>query len=177
MASRDSLPLGNQSSGPLISRTEAMKNLKIFLTIFLALVCSSKEVKSIQAYGEANAQQTTMLYIYGGEDGDEYLGKLNASEYDSESIWNEYGKYGSKYNSQSIWNKYGTYGSEYSQYSPFNAYASHPPVLRDRNGRFYGYFTSNKYKSKRANYDLVDIICEHYESIREDVGDWYDKIF
>ena len=66
---------------------------------------------------------------------------------------------------------------EYSQYSPFNTYASHPPVLRDKNGKFYGYFTCNKYKSKRANYELIDIICDNHEEIREDVGDWYDKIF
>ena len=55
--------------------------------------------------------------------------------------------------------------------------ASHPPVLRDKNDKFYGYFTCNKYKSKRANYELIDIICENYKEIREDVGDWYDKIF
>ncbi len=101
------------------------------------------------------------LYIYGGEDHDVFLGKLNASKYDSKSIWNEYG----------------TYGSEYSSYSPFNSYASYPPVIVDEEGNFYGYFIVNKYKSKRANFDLVNIICEYYESIREDVDEWYDKIF
>ena len=101
------------------------------------------------------------LYIYGGEDHDVFLGKLNASKYDSKSIWNEYG----------------TYGSAYSSYSPFNSYASYPPVIVDEEGNFYGYFTVNKYKSKRANFDLVNIICEYYESIREDVDEWYDKIF
>lgn len=117
------------------------------------------------------------LYIYGGEDHDVFLGKLNASKYDSKSIWNEYGTYGSEYNANSIWNEYGTYGSEYSSYSPFNSYASYPPVIVDEEGNFYGYFTVNKYKSKRANFDLVNIICEYYESIREDVDEWYDKIF
>lgn len=117
------------------------------------------------------------LYIYGGEDHDVYLGKLNASKYDSESIWNEYGTYGSEYNTNSIWNEYGTYGSEYSSYSPFNSYASYPPVIVDAEGNFYGYFTANKYKSKRANFELVKIICEYYELIREDVGKWYDKLF
>ena len=106
------------------------------------------------------------LYIYGGEDHDVFLGKLNASKYDSKSIWNEYGTYGSEYNTNSIWNEYGTYGSEYSSYSPFNSYASYPPVIVDEEGNFYGYFTVNKYKSKRANFDLVNIICEYYESIR-----------
>lgn len=117
------------------------------------------------------------LYIYGGEDHDVFLGKLNASKYDSKSIWNEYGTYGSEYNTNSIWNEYGTYGSAYSSYSPFNSYASYPPVIVDEEGNFYGYFTVNKYKSKRANFDLVNIICEYYELIREDVDEWYDKIF
>ena len=101
------------------------------------------------------------LYIYGGEDHDVFLGKLNASKYDSKSIWNEYGTYGSEYNANSIWNEYGTYGSAYSSYSPFNSYASYPPVIVDEEGNFYGYFTVNKYKSKRANFDLVNIICDN----------------
>lgn len=107
------------------------------------------------------SKPTTVLYIYAGANEKDYLGKLNASRYDSESIWNSYGTYGNKYNS----------------YSPFNEYASNPPVLRDKNGKFYGYFTANKYKANRANYELIDIICEHYEEIREDVSGWYDKLF
>lgn len=122
------------------------------------------------AYGQT-------LLIYGGEDHDVYLGKLNASEYDSESIWNEYGSYGSKYNSNSIWNEYGRYGSSYSSYSPFNEYATYPPIIVDSQGNFYGYFTLNKYKPQRANLDLVNIICAYFEEIREDVDEWYDKIF
>lgn len=125
----------------------------------------------------SNIAYSQTLLIFGGEDHDVYLGKLNASEYDSESIWNEYGKYGNEYNSNCIWNEYGKYGNEYSNYSPFNEYASYPPVLVDAQGNFYGYFTVNKYKSKRANFELVNIICEYYEDIREDVGEWYDKIF
>lgn len=122
------------------------------------------------AYGQT-------LLIYGGEDHDVYLGKLNASEYDSESIWNEYGRFGSKYNSNSIWNEYGRYGSSYSSYSPFNEYATYPPIIVDSQGNFYGYFTLNKYKSQRANLDLVNIICAYFKEIREDVDEWYDKIF
>ena len=78
---------------------------------------------------------------------------------------------------ENIWNEYGKYGSEHSNYSPFNEYASNPPVIVDKQGNFYGYFTVNKFKSKRANFDLVNIIYEYYEEIREDVGEWYDKIF
>ena len=96
--------------------------------------------------------------IFGGDDYDVYLGKLNASKYDSESIWNEYGSYGNSYSSTSIWNEYSSYGSDYSSYSPFNEYATYPPVIVDAQGNFYGYFTVNEYKSKRAEFNLVLII-------------------
>ena len=122
----------------------------------------------------SNAQ---VLLIYGGADHDVFLGKLNASSYDSESIWNEFGKYGSKYNTNSIWNEYGTYGGEYGNYSPFNEYATTPPILIDAQGNFYGYFTVNKYKSDRASFDLVNIIYNYYDLIRENISEWYSKIF
>ena len=139
--------------------------MKKFFVLVLLFLCSF-----------AHAQAQT-LKIYGGADHDVYLGKLNASKFDSESIWNSFGTYGNHYNSNSIWNSYGTYGSEYSSYSPFNEYASNPPVLVDDDGNFYGYFTINAYKSKRANFDLVNIIYEYYDLIRDDVSKWYDKLF
>lgn len=117
------------------------------------------------------------LHIYGGADHDVYLGCLNCSKYDQNSIWNTYGTYGSKYNSNSIWNAYGTYGSKYNTYCPWNAYSNDPPVVVDKDGGFYGYFTTNKYKSKRAEFDLVEVLYEYHEFIREDVSKWYDKIF
>ncbi len=96
--------------------------------------------------------QAQHLHIYGGDNHDVYLGCLTSSPYDSKSIWNEYGTYGNEYNSKSIWNEYGTYGNEYSSYSPWNEYASNPPVIVDKEGKFYGYFTVNKYKSQRADF-------------------------
>ncbi|MDE6872248.1 MAG: hypothetical protein K2J62_09065 [Bacteroidales bacterium] len=149
---------------------------KILITTILSLGCSKMTI-SEENYSYNLPLGSTTLLIYGGKDNDEYLGKLNASKYDSESIWNQYGKYGSRYNSKSIWNQYGTYGSKYNTCSPFNDYASYPPILVDKNGKFYGYFTSNKYKSQRAKLKLVDIICENHEAISEDVSGWYDKIF
>lgn len=152
---------------------------RYLIAFFLAIVtcsCSKGDFGSGDDFGYIS-KPTTTLYIYGGRNEEDYLGKLNASKFDSESIWNEFGKYGNKYNSKCIWNSYGTYGNPYNSYSPFNDNASNPPVLRDASGKFYGYFTSNKYKANRANYELIDVICENYEKIREDVSDWYDKIF
>ena len=117
------------------------------------------------------------MLIYGGENHDVYLGKLNANEFDSESIWNEFGKYGNPFSSYSIWNEFSNYGNEFSRYSPFNSFASNPPVLVDNNGNFYGYFTINKFHAKRADFKLVNIIYENFEKIRDDVDNWYDKIF
>ena len=117
------------------------------------------------------------LHIYGGQDHDIYLGCLNCNSYDNNSIWNVYGTYGSPYNSNSIWNEYGTYGSSYSQYSPFNKYADYPPVIVDKDGAFYGYFTINRSHDKRANFQLVNTIYEYHDLIRKNIGDWYKKIF
>lgn len=121
--------------------------------------------------------QAQTLLIYGGSDHDVFLGKLNADCYDSESIWNEYGTYGSKYSSKSIWNEYGTYGSEYSSYSPWNEYASTPPVVVDSRGNFYGYLTANEFISQRHSSRLVDFICRHYKQIRDDLSSWYNELF
>lgn len=70
-----------------------------------------------------------------------YLGKVE-NRYSADSIFNEYGTYGSRYSAESIWNTYGTYGSEYSTQSPFNRYTSTPPVLV-KGGRVIGYLTVN----------------------------------
>lgn len=51
-----------------------------------------------------------------------YLGNLNSNRYDSNSVSNPYGQYGSRYSSDSINNPYGRYGSRYSSDSPNNPY-------------------------------------------------------
>lgn len=117
------------------------------------------------------------LQLYGGKNHDIYLGCLNCSNYDQNSIWNEYGKYGNVYNSDCIWNEFGTYGNEYNAYSPWNSYSDNPPVVVNSEGNFYGYFTINENKSKRAEFDLALIIYKYHEFITDDVGKWYEKIF
>lgn len=117
------------------------------------------------------------LHLYGGSNNEVYLGCLNCNSYDSDSIWNEYGTYGSSYSSNSIWNEYGTYGSEYNSYSPWNQYSSTPPVVVDKQGNFYGYFTLNEYKAKRAEFSLALTVYKYHDVIRENVGEWYNKIF
>lgn len=58
-----------------------------------------------------------------------YLGNLSANRYDSNSVNNPYGRYGSEYSAESINNPYGQYGSRYSNDSPNNPYATNPPAI------------------------------------------------
>ncbi len=116
-----------------------------------------------------------VLSIYGGKNHDVFLGYLNASKYDTKSIWNTNCSYGSKYSNKCIWNKNCLYGSKYSQYSPWNPNASNPPILKDKNGVSHGYFTTNRYKAKRSGDYIASKICDNYESILNNVGDWYDQ--
>tara|TARA_B110000967_G_C18385639_1_gene317417 strand:- start:124 stop:498 length:375 start_codon:yes stop_codon:yes gene_type:complete len=108
-----------------------MKNIIITLLICISATASASEVCSIIAGASIIAN-----------DG-KYLGKV-ANEYDSDSILNEYGTYGSQYSVDSIWNEYGPYGGEYSVNSPFNEYTSTPPVLV-KDGRSIAHLTVNKY--------------------------------
>jgi len=139
-----------------------MKPLLAFFLLFVIVSSSNAQVS---------------LHLYGGKDHDVYLGCINCGKYDANSIWNSYGTYGSKFSSNSIWNVYGSFGGKYSSTSPFNSYASEPPVLVDKEGNFYGYFTSNAYHDKRAESKLSLIIYKYWEEIKDDVATSYDNIF
>jgi len=75
-----------------------------------------------------------------------FLGKLTSDEYETESILNKYGNYGSEYSTTSIFNSYGSYGSPYSSYSPYNEFTSVPPKIFLK-GTFWGHLTKNQYLS------------------------------
>jgi len=126
----------------------------ILIGIILLQICCGPGFYQGFAQGMTSASAgnnaNKKLMLFGGENNNVYLGCLNCSEYSVESLFNDYGSYGSEYSSTSIWNQYGTYGSRYSQYSPWNTYALNPPVVVDENGNFYGYFTVNKYHAQRT---------------------------
>jgi hypothetical protein len=117
-----------------------MKKICMFLIIFLTLSASL-------------FSETYKLYGYDGSRYSIYLGKFGysinkftneVSDYDSESVFNEYGQYGSEYR-DTIWNQYRDYGSKYRDTSCMNSYAQHPPAIVDRQGKTAGYLTANKY--------------------------------
>lgn len=83
--------------------------------------------------------------IFGGEGHKTYLGCLSCSQYATDSVFNEYGSYGSRYSATSLLNAYSEFGSKYSTYSACNPYAADPPVIVDGAGNFYGRLTVNQY--------------------------------
>lgn len=88
----------------------------------------------------------------------QFLGMLSSNKYQSDSIMNEYGSYGSKYSFTSIFNQYGQYGSRYASYSPFNPYTSTPPQIFLR-GEWAGVLTTNNFLQNGLNpHQLIDWI-------------------
>ncbi len=117
----------------------------------------------------------TELLLFVGKSHDVFIGCLNCSKYDSGAVCNKYGDQGSKYNDKSIWNRYGSYGSKYSDTSPWNKYASAPPVIVDREGNFYGYFTANKYQGKRTEIKALLQLTDSVDWVNEDLERARDK--
>lgn len=88
-------------------------------------------------------------YIYSDDGKNKYLGKITSNQFDSESIWNEFGRYGNDLDIDTIWCEVGTYGNSISRYSSSSTLATHPPKIYDKNGNFVAYLTENiaKYPS------------------------------
>lgn len=114
--------------------------------------------------GEAPSRQQKLM-LFGGEGHKVYLGCLSCSEYSTDSVFNQYGTFGSPYSSTSIWNHYSEYGSAYSSRGACNPYANDPPVIVDLDGNFYGRLTLNEYHAQigagRNFHDwLYSVVCE-----------------
>jgi hypothetical protein len=95
------------------------------------------------------------LMLFGGSDHKTYLGCVTCSEYETDSIFNSYGQYGSKYSATSITNHYDEFGSPYSPTSACNKYATDPPVVVDGQGNYYGRLTLNAYSQPVQNPRLI----------------------
>lgn len=70
------------------------------------------------------------------------LGSLKPDRYDSDSVFNTYGPYGSKYSGTSIFNPYSPYGDRYSNLSARNPRATNPPRALVE-GEFRAFVTIN----------------------------------
>jgi hypothetical protein len=125
----------------------------LILAVATALgACTSAQV---QAFGDALGRLNSSgggsvgmsdqpLLVFGGQNHKTFLGCF-CSEYDADSLLNQYSSYGSEYSRTSIFNRYSEFGSPYSTYSACNEYASDPPVVVTKDGEFVGRLTTNRY--------------------------------
>lgn len=112
----------------------------------------------------------TGLYVWGGSNYSQYLGFFTCvfcRESATDSINNEFGKYGNPFSSTSIRNQFSTYGSEFSASSPCNEYASNPPRVYDASRKtYYGELTLNSFRRDAIRVDtilrwLAGDVCRH----------------
>ncbi len=139
-----------------------------FPNSYFITVPTNIEQTSSNSYSNSNTTNVSSsysfpLYLY-SNDGKVYLGKLVTNKYDTDSIWNTYGNYGSKYSSSSIWNTYSDYGSTYSNTSAFNKYATSPPKIVDNKGNFVGYLTTNEYLTNGYPIEVIrQFLIDNYQ--------------
>jgi len=84
------------------------------------------------------------------EDCPEYLGRLSANPYASDSTANPYSDAGTAYSSKSVNNPYGPYGSPYSPVSARNPYATDAPDIVAQDGTYLGKLSDNPYDPDSA---------------------------
>ena len=104
------------------------------------------------------------LFLYGGTNNSVYLGCLTCNQFNSESICNAFGTYGSSFSSSSIWNQFGTYGSPFQTFSPWNSFSNSGPLIVGSNNLNYGFFTTNAFKANRTTIPALVNTLNFYSS-------------
>jgi hypothetical protein len=92
------------------------------------------------------APTTNQLLLFGGQNHDVFLGCLSCTAVDPASVFNEVGPYGSAIAPHSIRNKIGEFGNSFGPVSACSVLATHPPVIVDRDGTYYGELTVADYR-------------------------------
>jgi len=130
-------------------------------TFFIAMAMATTFPDAVKA-------QNPELLLFGGNNHEVFIGCLNCGRFGQGSVCNRFGPHGSRYSAESIWAPYGEYGSRYSSYSPWSRYATNPPVIVDREGNFYGYFTSNRHHSRRTTIGFFLTFLDNVNEVNND---------
>ena len=73
-----------------------------------------------------------------------FLGKVSSSRFDSDSICNRFGNFGSEFSVTSVRNALSQYGSRFSSQSAYNQFTSSPPAIMYL-GAEIGFLTKNEF--------------------------------
>jgi hypothetical protein len=126
----------------------------LFITWLLATFCVAPN---------ATPQAPKALSLFGGPEHEDFLGCLNCVDSSPASVCNDLGKYGSSLNRNSIWNSLGKYGSSLSEYSPWNSLSHKAPIIVDRDGKSYGYFSVNALHHDRTRIKWLIAVLDFYD--------------
>jgi hypothetical protein len=140
-----------------LSKGFAKNPLILFLVL---LLCCGGSFKSVAQDLSGLASLLRGASILAQDSENTFLGKVD-NEFSSESIFNEFGTYGSKFSSSSIWNEFSSFGSEFSSYSAFSEFSSTPPMLV-KNGRVIGYLTQNKFLRGGISPNILRALKDEY---------------
>lgn len=140
-----------------------MNSVKVGVVVLLSYFLGGCSAAAWQAVAEGLAQTAAMtgpastgkLLVFGGPNNKTFLGCLSCGQYDTDSLLNQYGSFGSAYSSSSIANRFSQFGSKYSPYSACNAYASDPPIVVTSEGQAVGRLTVNTYNPNRIKSPAV----------------------
>jgi hypothetical protein len=119
------------------------------------------------AVSRAGAEGTKALLLFGGSDHKTFLGCLNCTDTSDISVCNDVGKYGSDVAENSIWNDVGKFGSDVSPLSPWNDVSTDAPIIVDRDGNSYGYFSTNTVHHDRTRIEWLVAILDYYEKTND----------
>jgi hypothetical protein len=110
------------------------------------------------------------FYVWGGANHAQYLGFFTCvfcTEFDANSINNQFGIYGSQFSATSIRNQFSQYGSQFSNDSACDQFASNPPrVYNSNQSVYYGELTLNQFRSDAITTTgvvnwLAGSVCAH----------------
>ncbi len=139
-------------------------NSRITVVLRLAILCALVGVGGTPA---ARAQSPKALLLFGGEDHKTFLGCLNCVDTSAVSVCNDVGTYGSDVSADSIWNDVGTFGSDVSPESPWDDVSQDAPIIVDKDGNSYGYFSANDVHHDRTRIPWLVAILDYYEKTND----------
>jgi hypothetical protein len=84
--------------------------------------------------------------VWGGPNRTLFLGCWSCNEFAAESVFNQFGRYGSRFSQTSLWNHFSQYGSEFNTNSACNQFATNPPILLNTSTNRYTELTLNQFR-------------------------------
>ena len=106
----------------------------------------------------AGAEAAQALLLFGESDHKTFLGCLNCPDTSNISVCNDLGKYGSGL---------GRFGSDLSPVSPWNSLSSNAPIIADKVGSSYGYFSTNTLHHDRTRIEWLLAVLDYYEKTND----------